>query len=157
VAASGANYRYASVVSLGEQPVTNITGIVDQGSVAAEITTADRTVSYIRTAAGEWVTAEDGSWVPLEGEIPPSTPPLNALSDSTELRLESGDAISGVLTGILGPAAGTAQGMPFRLTFTNGLVSEISYTVPTQAGDATVTTTLSDIGLAGVVAPPPGL
>jgi hypothetical protein len=157
LASSGANYRYASVVSLGEQPVTNISGVVDQGSVAAEITTADRTVSYIRTPAGEWVTTEDGSWVRLEGEIPPATPPLNALSDSTELRLESGDAASGVLIGTLGPSAGAAQGLNFRLTITNGLVSQISYNVPTEAGEATVTTTLSDIGMAGVVAPPPGM
>jgi hypothetical protein len=157
IAASGANYRFSSVVSLGEETITNINGIVDAGSVSAEIVTGGRSVSYIRTPAGEWVTNPDGAWVPLEGEPAPATPPLAALSDSTDLRLETGDTNSGVFSGRLGPAAGPAQGLPFSLTIQGGLVSQISYLVEVQAGQASVTTTLADIGSAGAVAPPPGV
>ena len=144
-------------VSVGEQTVTDISGIVDGGSVSAQITTGDRSISYIRTPAGEWVAEADGAWVPLEGEAPPAAPPLAALADSTDVSLQSGDGVSGVLSGILGPAAGPAQGLPFTLTVSNGLVSGISYQVETQAGPAIVTTTLSDIGQAGAVAPPPAV
>jgi hypothetical protein len=157
VAASSANYRFSSIVSVGEQTVTDISGIVDGGSVSAQITTGDRSISYIRTPAGEWVAEADGAWVPLEGEAPPAAPPLAALADSTDVSLQSGDGVSGVLSGILGPAAGPAQGLPFTLTVSNGLVSGISYQVETQAGPAIVTTTLSDIGQAGAVAPPPAV
>lgn len=157
VAATGGNYRFSSVVLVGEQALTTINGIVDAGSVAADIVTGQETVSYVRTAAGEWVTGPDGAWVPLEGEAAPVTPPLAALSDASELRLESGTATDGVFTGILGPAAGPAQGIPFTLTTGAGLVSEIRYEVESSAGPAQVSTTFTEVGVAGTVSPPAGV
>ena len=156
VAATSGNYRFSSVVLVGEQALTTINGIVDAGSVAADIATGQGAVSYVRTAAGEWVTGPDGAWVPIEGEPAPVTPPLSALSDATELRLESGTSTEGVFTGILGPAAGPAQGIPFTLTTGAGLVSEIRYQVESTAGPAQVTTTFTEVGVAGTVSPPPG-
>jgi hypothetical protein len=154
VAASGANYRFASVVMVGEEPVTTINGVVDAGSVAAEIVTGSESLSYVRTAEGEWVTGADGAWVPLEGEPAPVSPPLSALSDATDLVLASGNATDGVFTGVLGPAAGPAQGIPFSVTTKAGLVSEIRYQVESTAGPAVVTTTLTEIGAAGTVTAP---
>jgi hypothetical protein len=156
VAATSGNYRFSSVVLVGEQALTTINGIVDAGSVAADIVTGEGAVSYVRTAAGEWVTGPDGAWVPMEGELAPVTPPLSALSDATDLRLESGTGTDGVFTGILGPAAGPAQGIPFTLTTGAGLVSEIRYQVESSAGPAQVTTTFTEVGVAGAVIPPPG-
>lgn len=156
LAATSANYRFSSVVLVGEQTLTTITGNVDGGSVAAEISTGSGAVSYVRTPDGEWVTGADGEWVPLEGE-PPVSPPLAALVDANDLRLESGDATGGVLTGLLGPAAGPAQGVPFSLTIQNGLVTEIRYQVESSAGPAQVITTLTDIGVAGTVSAPEGV
>lgn len=156
LAASSFNYRFTSVVLVGEQTLTSISGIVDGNSVAAEIATGSTEVSYIRTPDGEWVTTADGEWVALEGE-PPVAPPLAALVDAGDLVLESGDGDQGVFTGVLGPAAGPAQGIPFSLTIENGVVTEIRYQVDTGGELAQVITTLSDIGAAGTVSPPEGV
>jgi hypothetical protein len=155
LSASSSNYRFTSVVLVGEQTLTSISGIVDGNSVAAEIATGATEVSYIRTPGGEWVTTADGEWVALEGE-PPVAPPLAALVDAGDLVLESGDATQGVFTGVLGAAAGPAQGIPFSLTVESGVVSEIRYQVDTGGELAQVITTLSDIGAAGTVSPPEG-
>jgi hypothetical protein len=156
LAASSSNYRFSSVVLVGEDTLTTITGVVDGTSVAAEIATGTGVVSYVRTPDGEWVTGPDGEWGALEGEAPVSAP-LATLSDSTDLSLESGDLAGGVVTGRLGPAAGTAQGVPFSLTIENGLVTEIRYQVESSAGPAQVITTLTDIGAAGTVSAPEGV
>jgi hypothetical protein len=156
LATSSSNYRFTSVVLVGEQTLTTISGIVDANSVAAEIATGSTEVSYIRTPDGEWVTTADGEWVALEGE-PPVAPPLAALVDAGDLVLASGDGTQGVFTGVLGPAAGPAQGIPFSLTVENGFVSEIRYQVDTGGEMAQVITTLSDIGAAGTISPPEGV
>ncbi len=153
LATSSSNYRFTSVVLVGEQTLTTISGSVDGNSVAAEIATGSTEVSYVRTPDGEWVTTADGEWVALEGE-PPVAPPLAALVDAGDLVLESGDGTQGVFTGLLGPAAGPAQGIPFSLTIENGVVTEIRYQVDTGGELAQVITTLSDIGAAGTVSPP---
>lgn len=156
LAASSANYRFTSVVLVGEQTLTTINGTVDGTSVSAEVTTGSSELSYIRTPDGEWVTGPDGDWVQLEGE-PPVGPPLGALVDATNLVLESGDGGRGVFTGTLGPAAGDAEGVSFSLTVEGGLVSEIRYEVDTGGETAQVITTFSDIGAAGTVSPPEGV
>ncbi|HSJ84900.1 MAG TPA: hypothetical protein VLA91_13915 [Acidimicrobiia bacterium] len=74
LSASGSNYRFSSVVLVGEETLTSITGVVDGTSVGAEITTGTGVVSYVRTPAGEWVTEADGTWALLEGEAPVSAP-----------------------------------------------------------------------------------
>jgi hypothetical protein len=156
LAASGANYRFASMVLVGEQTLTTISGIVDGTSVAADIGTGSGEVSYIRTPEGEWVTGSDGEWVELEGE-PPVAPPLGSLVDVDNLVLESGDGTRGVFTGTLGPAAGAARGLAFSLIVENGFVTEVRYQVDTGGEMAQVITTLSDIGDAGKVNPPEGV
>jgi hypothetical protein len=151
--ASGSNYRFSSVVLVGEETLTSITGVVDGTSVGAEITTGTGVVSYVRTPEGEWVTEADGTWAPLEGEAPVSAP-LAILADSSDLTLETGDSVRSMFTGRLGPAAGPAQGVPFSLTIENGLVTEIRYQVESSAGPAQVITTLTEIGAAGTVSAP---
>lgn len=154
IEASSSNYRFTSLVLVGEETLTTISGIVDGSSVAAEIITGSTEVSYVRTSDGEWVTGDGGEWVELEGE-PPVAPPLAALADAGDLVLESGDGARGVFTGMLGAAAGPAQGIPFSLTVENGVVTEIRYQVDTGGGElAQVITTFSDIGAAGIVSPP---
>jgi hypothetical protein len=156
LAASSSNYRFSSVVLVGEQTLTSIAGVVDGTSVAAEITTGTGVLSYVRTPDGEWVTGADGEWAALEGEAPVS-PPLAALADPVDLTLESGDEARGVVTGRLGPAAGPAEGVPFSLIIEGGVVTEIQYQVESSAGPAQVITTLSDIGSAGTVSAPEGV
>jgi hypothetical protein len=156
LAASSANYRFTSVVLVGEQTLTTITGAVDGSSVAAEVVTGSGEVSYIRTPDGEWVTGPDGEWVELEGE-PPVAPPLGALVDAGNLVLESGDGTRGVFTGTLGSAAGEAQGLGFSLTVESGLVTEVRYQVDTGGEMAQVITTLTDFGGAGTVTAPDGV
>ena len=156
LAASSANYRFTSLILVGEQTLTTIEGVVDGNSVAAAIGTGSGEVSYIRTADGEWVTGADGEWVALEGE-PPVAPPLGALVDAGDLALVSGNGTTGVFTGVLGPAAGAAQGLPFTLTVEAGLVTEIRYEVDTGGELAQVITTLSEIGSAGSVSAPEGV
>ncbi len=156
LAASGANYRFTSVVLVGEETLTSISGVVDGNSVAAEIETGASELSYVRTSEGEWVTGPDGDWVVLEGE-PPVTAPLGSMADVGDLALESGNSESGVFTGLLGPAAGPAQGIPFSLTVEGGVVSEVRYQVDTGGEIAQVITTLSDIGAAGTVSKPEGV
>jgi hypothetical protein len=153
--ASGANYRFTSVVLVGEDTLTSIGGVVDGNSVSAQIETGASELSYVRTADGEWVTGPEGEWVILEGE-PPVSPPLGAMTDAGQLTLESGDAQRGVFTGVLGAAAGPAQGVPFSLTIDGGVVSEIRYEVDTGGETAQVITTFSDIGNAGTVTKPEG-
>ena len=156
LAASSANYRFTSLILVGEQTLTTIEGIVDGNSVAAAIGTGSGEVSYIRTPDGEWVTGANGEWVALEGE-PPVAPPLGVLVDAGDLALVSGDGTTGVFTGVLGPAAGDAQGLPFTLTVEEGLVTEIRYEIDTGGELAQVITTLSEIGSAGSVTAPEGV
>lgn len=156
LAASSANYRFTSLILVGEQTLTTIEGVVDGSSVAAAIGTGSGEVSYIRTPDGEWVTGADGEWVALEGE-PPVAPPLGALVDAGDLALVSGNGTTGVFTGVLGPAAGDAQGLAFTLTVEEGLVTEIRYEVDTGGELAQVITTLTEIGSAGSVTAPEGV
>lgn len=156
LAASSANYRFTSVVLVGEQILTTISGVVDGNSVAADIGTGSGEVSYVRTPEGEWITGTDGKWVELDGE-PPAAPPLGALVDAGGLVVESGDGSTGIFTGMLGPAAGAAQGLAFTLTVEGGLVTEIRYEADTGGEMAQVITTLGDIGSAGTVSAPDGL
>jgi hypothetical protein len=156
LAASSANYRFSSVVLVGEETLTSIMGVVDGEAVSAQIATGTSEVSYVRTPEGEWVTGADGEWVELEGE-PPVGAPLAALSDAGDFVLESGDASQAVITGVLGPAAGSAQGIPFTLTVEGGQVTEIRYEVDTGGEIAQVVTTLSEFGSAGTVAKPEGV
>ena len=156
LAASSGNYRFTSLVLVGEQTLTTIEGVVDGNSVAAAIGTGSGEVSYIRTPDGEWVTGADGEWVALDGE-PPVAPPLGALVDAGDLALVSGNGTTGVVTGVLGPAAGAAQGLPFTLTVEAGLVTEIRYEVDTGGELAQVITTLTEVGSAGSVSAPEGI
>jgi hypothetical protein len=156
LAASSANYRFTSVVLVGEQTLTSIAGTVDGNSVSAEVTTGSSELSYVRTADGEWVTGPDGDWVELEGE-PPVAPPLGALVGAADLVVQSGNGEHGVFTGMLGAAAGVAQGVPFSLTIENGLVTEIRYQVDSGGEIAQVITTFTDIGAAGTVSAPEGV
>lgn len=156
LAATSSNYRFSSVVAVGEQTLTSIAGVVDGTSVAAEITTGTGVLSYVRTPDGEWVTGADGEWAALEGEAPVA-PPLAGLADPVEVALESGDGAGGVITGRLGPAAGPAEGVPFSLTIDGGVITEIRYQVESTAGPAQVVTTLSDVGSAGSVSAPEGV
>jgi hypothetical protein len=156
LAASSANYRFSSVVLVGEQTVTTMTGVVDGGSVSANIATGTSEVSYVRTQEGEWVTESDGDWVALEGE-PPVGAPLDALADAEALALESGDADQGVFTGVLGPAAGAVRGVAFTVTVEGGRVTEVRYQVDTGGELAQVITTFSDFGVAGTVSKPEGV
>jgi hypothetical protein len=153
LAASSANYRFQSEVSVGDTPVTTIQGIVDGESVAADVTAGTSQVSYIRTPEGEWVTGPDEEWSALEGEAPVG-PPLIGLSDVTGLELESTEGNSRVLLATLGPAAGPAAGAKVTMVLVGGLISEIRYQAPSGADIATVVTTVTDVGTAGTVTPP---
>ncbi|MGB8360436.1 MAG: hypothetical protein WCE80_03475 [Acidimicrobiia bacterium] len=147
------NYRFESVFEAGGQALTTITGVVDGTSVAAHISTGSSQVSYVHTDAGEWITDADGTWIVLEGD-PPVAPPLTALADPSSLVVQSGDTDSGVVKGVLGPAAGSAAGLGFTVELVEGLVTKIVYEADIGGETAMVTTSISDVGKAGEVSPP---
>jgi hypothetical protein len=153
LAATSPNYRFQSVVMVGDQTVTTIQGVVDGESVAASITAGTSEVSYVRTAAGEWVTGPDDEWAVLEGEAPAGAP-LAGLADVTELALESADGEMVVIMATLGPAAGPAAGTRVAITVNQGLVSEIRYQAQSGADTADVATTVTEVGSAGTVETP---
>jgi hypothetical protein len=156
LSATNENYRFSSVVLVGEDTLTTIEGVVDGQTVAAEISTGTGSVSYVRTADGEWVTDSDGAWVDLDGE-PPVSAPLSALTDAANLVVVSSDGMSGLFTGTLGPSSGGAEGLPFSVTIEQGLISEIRYQVDNGGQTAQVITTFTDVGSAGSVNPPAGV
>lgn len=153
LAASSENYRFVSTVTVDETAVTTIAGVVDASSVQADITTADTTLSYIRTADGEWTRETDGDWVQLEG-APPVEQPLAPLHEPQEVVLVEDNGETLFVSGRLGEAAGAAVGVGFTATITDGLVTEIAYQAESGGQTATVTTQLSDIGSAGTVEAP---
>ncbi len=153
LAASSVNYRFESVVSVGDTQVTTIQGVVDGESVAAEIAAGSSAVSYIRTPEGEWVTGPDEEWSVLEGEAPVG-PPLIGLSDATELTLDATGENSRTVLATLGPAAGPAAGARVSILIVGGLINQISYQAPWGADTASVVTSVSDVGAAGAVSPP---
>jgi hypothetical protein len=153
IAASSANYHFVSTVTTDTETVTTIEGIVDQGSIAATISAGTQQVSYVRTKEGEWIKEADGEWVEAEGE-PPVSPPLGGLVDAVELAVVSDETDGLVISGRLGPAAGSAAGLPFTTSLVDGLVSVISYEAETGGSLAMVTTVLSEIGTAGLVTAP---
>lgn len=153
LAATGENYRFVSTVTIDETVVTTIEGVVDGPSVQADITTGETTVSYVRTADGEWTRETDGDWVQLEG-APPVEPPLAPLSGPQDVTLVEDNGQTLFVTGRLGDTAGAATGVRFSASIDGGLVSEIAYQAETGGQTATVTTTLSDIGEAGSVDAP---
>jgi hypothetical protein len=55
---------------------------------------------------------------------------------------------------VLGPSAGTIAGVPFQVTILDGVLSTITYEGITGGEVAVVTTSLSDVGVAGTVTPP---
>lgn len=150
---SSANYRFTSVILVDGETLTEVSGIVDGTSVSATVKVGTSEVSYVRTAEGEWVTGADGEWVALVDE-PPVASPLASLGDVSGLTLDSGDANSGVYTGVLGTLAGQAQGVAFTLTIEDGFITEIRYQADTGGQMAEVITTLSDFGSAGTISPP---
>lgn len=147
------NYRFESIFEVEGQALTTISGVVDGSAVAADIVTGSSQVSYVHTDEGEWITDADGTWIVLEGE-PPVAPPLAGLADPSSLRLTSGDATNGEITGVLGAAAGSASGIDFTVELANGLVTTILYQANIGAETAQVTTTITDVGSAGGVTPP---
>jgi hypothetical protein len=151
--ATKTNYRFVSTVSVAESPVTTISGVVDAGAVSATIASGTGEVSYVKTGDGEWITDADGNWVVLEGEAPVN-PPLDYLADSESLEVVSNDSSGLVLSGVLGPSAGTIAGVPFQVTILDGVLSTITYEGITGGEVAVVTTSLSDVGVAGTVTPP---
>lgn len=155
LAATGDNYRFVSSVQVGGDVITEIAGVVDTGSLSAEITAGGSAVSYVITPDGEWVTDADGEWVELEGDAP-VRPPLEAIGDAGSLDVAASNGDSTTVAGVLGPAAGTANGVSFSMTVTSGVITEIRYEANTGGEAAVVTTTLSDFGAAGTVEPPQG-
>jgi len=154
LAATSPNYRFQSVVTVGDQAVTTIQGIVDGESVAASITAGTSEVSYVRTPEGEWVTGPDDEWSVLEGEAPAGAP-LAGLADASDLGLESSGADVTVILATLGAAAGPAEGTRVAITVSGGFVTEIRYQAQSGADIAEVETTVTDVGSAGVVEAPP--
>jgi hypothetical protein len=153
LAATSPNYRFLSVVTVGDQTATTIQGVVDGESVAASITAGTSEVSYVRTPEGEWVTGPDDEWSVLEGEAPAGAP-LAGLADLTDLALESADPELTVILATLGPAAGPASGTRVAITVSGGLVTEIRYQAQSGADIAEVTTTVTEVGAAGAVEAP---
>lgn len=153
LAASSSNYRFESTVAVGDQVITSITGVVDDDSIAADITAGDTVVSYVRTSEGEWLTDTEGEWVEVDGE-PPAAPPLALLADASSFEEVAGEQGTTTLTGTMGEAAGAAAGIPFTVTVTSGLITQIQYQAETEGGTAVVTTTFTEIGTAGGVTPP---
>ena len=150
---TSANYRFQSVVSIGDTQVTTIHGVVDGESVAATVAAGTSEVSYIRTPEGEWVTGPDEEWSVLEGEAPVGAP-LIGLSDVTGLALESAAGNSRVLLATLGPAAGPAAGARVTITLVGGMIAEIRYQAPSGSDTATVVTLVTEVGSTGTVAAP---
>jgi hypothetical protein len=153
LAATSPNYRFQSVVTVADQTVTTIQGVVDGESVAASITAGTSEVAYVRTPEGEWVTGPDEEWSVLEGEAPAGAP-LSGLTDVTELTLESAAGELLVIVATLGPAAGPAAGTRAAITMTGGLVTEIRYQAQSGADIAEVITIVTEAGSAGVVEAP---
>jgi len=153
LAATSPNYRFQSVVTVADQTVTTIQGVVDGESVAASITAGSSEVAYVRTREGEWVTGPDDEWSILEGEAPAGAP-LSGLTDVTELTLELAESELMVILATLGSAAGPAAGTRVAITVTGGLVTAISYQAQSGADIAEVTTTVTEIGSAGTVEAP---
>ncbi|MEX1124153.1 MAG: hypothetical protein WD895_06590 [Acidimicrobiia bacterium] len=153
LAATSPNYRFQSVVTIGDQTVTTIQGVVDSESVAAIITAGTSDVAYVRTAEGEWVTGPDDEWSVLEGEAPAGAP-LAALADVSDLALESTDSEQLVILATLGPAAGPAAGTRVAITVGGGLITEIRYQTQSGADIVEVTTTVTEVGSAGTVEAP---
>jgi hypothetical protein len=156
LSATSQNYRFSSVVLVGEDTLTTIDGVVDGQEVAAEVSTGTGSVSYVRTTEGEWVTDSEGAWVALEGE-PPVSAPLSALTDAGNLMVVSSDGVNGLFTGTLGPGSGEAEGLAFSVTIEQGLISEIRYQVENGGQTAQVITTFTEVGAAGSVSPPAGV
>ncbi len=153
LAATSPNYAFQSLVTVGEQTVTTIQGVVDGESVAASIMAGTSQVDYVRTPEGEWVTGPDDEWSVLEGEAPAGAP-LSGLADVTDLALEAAGNELFVVLATLGPAAGPAAGTRVAITVSGGLVTEIRYQAQSGADTAEVTTTVTNIGTAGTVAAP---
>lgn len=153
LAATSPNYRFQSVVTVGDLTVTTIQGVVDGESVAANITAGTSEVAYVRTPEGEWVTGPDDEWSVLEGEAPAGAP-LAALADATDLALQSADGEQAVILATLGAAAGPAAGTRVAITVGGGLVTEIRYQAQSGADIAEVTTTVTEVGSAGTVEAP---
>jgi hypothetical protein len=153
LAATSPNYRFQSVVTVADQTVTTIEGVVDGESVSASISAGTSEVAYVRTPEGEWVTGADDEWSVLEGEAPAGAP-LSGLTDVTEITLESATSESLVIAATLGPAAGPAAGTRAAITMTGGLVTEIRYQAQSGADIAEVITTVTEAGSAGVVEAP---
>jgi hypothetical protein len=151
--ATSPNYRFQSVVTVADQTVTTIQGVVDGESVAASITAGTSEVAYVRRPEGEWVTGPDDEWSVLEGEAPAGAP-LSSLTDVTELTLELADSDRTVILATLGPAAGPAAGTRAAITMIGGLVTEIRYQAQFGADIAEVITIVTEAGSAGVVEAP---
>ncbi len=153
LAATSPNYRFESVVTVGDQVVTTIAGVVDGESVAATITTGTSEVSYVRTPEGEWVTGPDDEWAVLEGEAPAGAP-LAGLTDASDFALESSNAGLLAVLATLGPAAGPVAGTRVTITLTDGQVTQIRYQAQSGSDLADVTTTITEVGSAGTVEAP---
>jgi hypothetical protein len=147
LAAAGSSYRFTSVVVIGDQVNTTITGVVDGTSFSSTIVTADATVDYIKTDEGEWVRGDDQQWVVLD-EPSPVSDPLAPLRDpiGAEVVRADGSILEIVATypgSILGSEAAEA---PVTLVIDGGLVRAIRYDVMVGGSPTRVDTELSDFG-----------
>lgn len=147
LAAAGSSYRFTSVVVIGDEVNTTITGVVDGTSFSSTIVTADAVVDYIKTGEGEWVRGADQQWVVLD-EPSPAGDPLASLREPLAAEVVRADgSILEIVATYPGPVLGSdAAEAPVTLVIDNGVVRAIRYDVMVGGSPTRVDTELSDFG-----------
>lgn len=147
-------YRFSSVATVNGAEAGTVSGVVIGDESQMDVRSGNATVTYLTTPTEQWVRVEGGSW-DLYSDTLPSTAPLTAFTDPSNLRIVDASDTQVVMTGIY-PAAqfgGSDGNLELTMTFRDGLLVEASYQ---QDGDvpAEVRTSFSPLQTADEIEVP---
>jgi len=131
---------FETSVTVDDAVVVSATGRSVGAASKASVTTANRTVDYIRVPPRAWAREQGGSWVLVDAASAPAGP-LDALSSPTTLLVVTSDAGTTTFTATYPAAALGLAGAPVTVTIAaDGKGVTFTYAA-TTAGHSTVSRT----------------
>ncbi len=146
---------FETSVTVDDAVVVSATGRSVGPASKATVTTANRTVDYIRVPPRAWAREQGGSWVLVDAATAPAGP-IDALSRPATLLLVASDAGTTTFTATYPAAALGLAGDPLTVTITADAKGVTFRYAATTAGHSTVSRTTLRPSAADPIVPPAG-
>ena len=153
--ATGGEYRYETIVTIGDAVTMQVSGSVSGIIRIATITTGGSVTEYVTTDGGEWISGPTDADM-LDHALLAGHPPLEALIGPQWVGPDPGidDEDDVVLSAVY---SGDSVGIPdvatveVQVTIRDGVVHQVEYEIPAGEATADVVTVISGFGDAAAI------